>query len=444
MQQLTGQSRALRVLGFEEKTYAYLCLVALLTGVLLRSMWNLLRPSLGAYGEALNVAIALSSGLGFSDAFRPGQGPTAHVLPLPPMIAAGVYRLLGAKTLSAEILLRTWSIGLSLCSYIIFNHLFRRLSVPAAARLAAVVWLCLLPIFITQEAVDFRVWDGGLAVVLAATCLLAATSNDARQCRPSAMIILPTALAFLMFVHPVLGAGTFVGIAVQAWRWPKRQQLKLACSLAILLVALFGPWAGRNYMAFNELVFLRSNGGLELAIGMNPYMVETSDAHASFERRMAQVHPYLNDRAFQFVQDKGEVAYADQMGLQTFDWIHDHPGQASKLVLRHLRSTFFPEPWIFTLVGNSTGAPLRAFIASCVGAIGLLGLGVALWQRKTAWIPVAAGILLPTLALTPFQTVPRYTYIFYAMLTFSAAYFLTQAWDFIRSTELVCRMAKPR
>src|SRR5476651_1525958 len=78
----------------------------LLVGIAERSLWNLIRPGIGAPKyEAFNVAAALANGFGFADTFRAGQGPTAHLLPISPAIAGSLYAVFGIQAWPAEFLL---------------------------------------------------------------------------------------------------------------------------------------------------------------------------------------------------------------------------------------------------------------------------------------------------------------------------------------------------
>ncbi len=175
----------------------------LVLGVGERVAWNLIRPGVGASGEAFNVAAALAGGRGFADAYQVGQGATAHLLPISPGIAGGIYAVFGVRSMGAEILLACWSIGLAVGAYLLLFRAFGRLGLPRVARLGALALLCLAPTYVPQEAVDFRIWEGGLSVLLTALFLDRLVAIET----PSAKAIAGMALlnALLFFVNPICG-----------------------------------------------------------------------------------------------------------------------------------------------------------------------------------------------------------------------------------------------
>ena len=110
----------------------------LLIGTGERALFNLLRPIPGGAGEAFNVAAALANGFGFADAYRVGQGPTAHLLPTTPAIAGAVYAIFGLEAWLAEFLLACWSIGLAMGTYLLLFSAFDRLGSSRWARLIGI------------------------------------------------------------------------------------------------------------------------------------------------------------------------------------------------------------------------------------------------------------------------------------------------------------------
>ncbi|MBL7598961.1 hypothetical protein INQ10_23275, partial [Escherichia coli] len=105
-------------------------------------------------------------------------------------------------------------IGLALGSYLLLDRAFARLGVGVGPRLLALAFLCLAPTYIAQEAVDFRVWEGGLAAFLSALMLdqaLAADREDAP--RRHVHVVIATA-PLLFFVNPLMGAAAFLSLAL--------------------------------------------------------------------------------------------------------------------------------------------------------------------------------------------------------------------------------------
>lgn len=397
-------------------------LALVVAGAVERVAWNAVRTTWSAGGEAFLVANAVSEGRGFAAAYGNHYGATAHLLPISPGIGGAVYALLGYTPL-AEVVLATWSIGLALGSYLLLNRAFARLGVPAGPRLLAVAFLCLAPTYIAQEAVDFRLWEGGFAAFLSALMLdqvLAADRADApRRHLYAIMAVAP----LLFFVNPLLGVAAFL-LLVLLWagRVPWRVfALRMAIPIA-LLAMLIVPWAIRNQQVLGAPVLLRSNAGLELALAHYPGVPTRGDRYDAFMARLRAIHPLQNREAYaRMMLQGGEVAYSRALGKDAMATIEADPRQASAVMLAHVGDMVAPGAWIFRIWGSESFAPIQAALASLVGILGLAGLFVGLAAGGPRWLFVAIPVLVPILAVAPFQPVMRYTYLIYAPLVFCAA-----------------------
>lgn len=398
-------------------------------GAVERTAWNLLRPDFGAAGEAMNVALAVASGRGFADAYRAGQGPTAHLLPVSPGIAGAVYYLFGRETTLAELALSAWSIGLALGTYALLYRAFGYLRVPRTVRLAGLACGCLAPTYVSQEAVDFRVWEGGLAIFLTALFLerLLAARNlpvaDAREGEYRRGALLGVCAATLLFVNPLLGVACLGCLAAFALRYFSIRQTAVTAGSVLLIAAItIAPWAVRNATTLHAPVLLRSNAGLELALTNYPGSLKQSDEQGEFLRRLTEIHPTMSPEAFQAMQRQGEVAYFDTLGRAAMRWIVEHPLDAAQLWLHHAREMVVPSAWKFDVGGTSRTGWLKAILAQLVGIGGLAGMAVVFSLRpgRGAIYP-AMVVALTVLAVSPFQPVVRYTYLIYPIMVFFAA-----------------------
>jgi len=145
-----------------------------------------------------------------------------------------------------------------------------------------------------------------------------------------------------------------------------------------------------------------------------------------FKDRLMTIHPALNGAAFARMQSLGgELAYSRALGDEAYSWIAEHPIESLMLTARHLRQIFIPEPWQFTTFGTGKMAGMRALFAGTAGVLGFAGLFIALILRPAHWTYPALLIVVPAFALATFQPVPRYTYLFYPLLTFCAAHLLS-------------------
>lgn len=395
-------------------------------GVVERIVWTLLQPAHGAAGEAMNVAVSFGNGRGFAGAYGVGHGATAHLLPPGPALGGLVYSMLAPRSVAAEAILATWSIGLAIATYLLLFHAFAYLRIARGVRLACLALGLLAPAYLTVETVDFRVWEGGLATFMAALFFYRLLTTRARVgevtrgARRFPFGLLACA-SLLFFVHPPLGLSAFVCLAVfgvvhMPWR---ANVIGAATALALLAVAVV-PWTIRNEHALGAFVPLRSNAGLELALANNPAMANTVDPARTLEERLRAIHPTADPAARRAVIRIGEVAYARQRGDEAKAWIAAHPTDAARLWLRHVRQMLLPERWMSDPRGTSFGA-IRAWFVQAIGVMGLLGLVTLLLRRRGAGaIYLAIMVVLTTVLLAPFQPVTRYTYILYPSLCFLA------------------------
>lgn len=400
-----------------------LLVLILLCGAALRFAWAIIRPDSGASGEAAFVAEAIANGRGFADAYAKGQGPTAHLLPISPLIAGGVYALFGVRSALSEIILTLWSVGLVFAAFALLYRAFARLGMSIRARLGAILFLCLAPTYIAQESVDFRIWEGSLAIFLAALffdrAMALAMDEEAKRLH---LLLLGGIAALLFFVNPPLGLGAgLCGLVLAIRRLTFRQTLTICASGLLCLTVMVAPWAYRNYRAFHEFVPLRSNAGLELALANHPGALSGADQGKVFSDRLLAIHPAQSRATFDRMKAVGgEVAYARLLGQETTGWMKSHKLATARLALRHLRQIIWPDPWQFANRAKS----LRATVAGIAGVLGLLGLLVGLISDRRSWMYPATLLAVPALALSFFQPVSRYTYLFFPFFVFAGAYLI--------------------
>lgn len=405
-------------------------------GVLERIAWNIVRPGRGAGGEAMRVALAVGRGEGFADAYRVGQGPTAHLLPISPGIAGVVYRVLGGRSTPAETVLAAWSIGLAIFTYVLLFRAFERLGTPRSARMLGLGFACIAPTYIGQEAVEFRVWDGGLAACLAALLLslLTAALEERRQALerapPGSIRVIAAAVicALAFFVNPPLGVAMILCATVFALRELPMPQTAVATAVAAAaLAALVVPWMVRNERVLHAPIPLRSDAGLELAMANYPTALTSANRRLQFLDRLKTIHPSFSRDAYRRVRAQGELAYSRQVGARAAHWMRAHPAETAGLILLHIRQTLVPQAWEFDVFGRRLSPPLRAALADLASICGLIALALAVGSGRRGWAYLAIMIGAWVLVTSPFQPVPRYTYLIYPFLVFCGADLAAQA-----------------
>lgn len=397
-------------------------------GILERSLWNLIRTAQEEHSEALNVAVAFAHGRGFADAFKLGQGPTAHILPISPAIAGTVYAFFGVGSATAEFLLACWSIGLAVGTYFLLFRAFEHLGSTRLARVLALAFGCMAPTYLAQEAVDFRIWEGGLAVFLCALFLERLLAAQAREQLSTGILAgISFIAALLFFVNPVLGIGAYLSAGVACLQRLHGVQILRTIAIATLILASFlTPWVIRNQVSLGAPVLLRSNAGLELSLANYAGALDPIDPQERFMTRLKAIHPFSSESNYQaLVKAGGEVAYSRQLGSATWHWIGANRWMTARIALLHLRQLFTPQAWQFKLSGSGLLAGLRAGLAGMTGLLGLVGISRALVLRQRHWAFPAVLVLAPALCFSLFQPVPRYTYLFYPILVFCAADLLT-------------------
>ena len=391
-------------------------------------------PHRVADGEIANVAIAFARTGTLADAFRPGQGPTAHVLPLPPIYAGLVYRWLGVRSDAAEAVLATGSILVVVAGFALLYHAFGQLGTPRPARLAALAIACLAPLNLAMETIDFRIWEGGFGVALAIGFLTALHAVERRGVPGTrAVLSLSVAAAAVLFVSPPLGLGAYAGaLLLLAGRLPRRRWLG-ATGIMIAALALFvAPWAIRNAAMLGEPILLRSDVGLELAIGNHAAAAAAAPADelAAFTARL-ETNPYASDAAYAaMVRAGGEAPYARARGNEALAWAAHDPAGFIGLSLRHLREFYFPPAWEWHRYSAATRASrLKQAAWWTASGLGLAGMTAALIVAPGRYRYAA---LLMTLTALPYmltQPILRYSYLVFGLSLFFAADFVARVWQ---------------
>lgn len=409
-------------------------LLLLIGGIVLRLLLIGLRSdgvtAFYAAGEPTRVALALVREGSFADAYYEGYGPTAHLLPVMPMIAAAVFWLFGAMTVPANLVLLGWALFQTFACYLLVRRLFARLGMDPVAVRWATAMLCLVPVLASQETIDFRFWEAAAAVALAAlNLLLLLRFDDKGTLSVRAMLGAAALAAFTFFVSPPTGLAIYLcwGLfTLTRWGWAKAFALTGICAAALAL--LLAPWVLRNQAAIGSPVLLRSNFGLELALGNHDAAVSGLNPAGVYADRLIAIHPYHSKPARKTLRALGgEVAYSQMLGAQTRAWIAAHPVDFARLTLRHLGQFFFPRPWQINFIGWQELPTPRAAFLSLVSLLGLIGLAAGIAQRRRGYWLIGVYVAVVALPYSVVQPVLRYTYLVYPFLAFLAVEALVRA-----------------
>jgi hypothetical protein len=406
-----------------------------LAGLAIRLLWQSeVYGSLtlfAGWGEASNVALALSQGRGFADAFYPGYGPTAHLLPLNPLAASFWLWTFGPQSAGANLGLILLSLGQVGLGYWLLMRLFQRLGLELFAVRWSIILLCVFPFFVQTEVIAFRYWEGATALCLMCVNMLRLIELDERpEIRSRDLVIIASLSAITIFVSIPVGFGVAMCWGFFALRRLTLKQLaQLTLAGALALGVLVGPWTIRNELALGHPVLLRSNAGLELALANHPAAVSGENPEAVLAARAAEIHPFAGMAARDALRSAGgEVLYSQKLGAATRSWIISNPPDFATLSLRHLRQFYFPDSWQFAL-SEPDGRPLEGAIwVSLVNLAGLLALLVGLVQRRKGYAMLATCLLCITLIYICTQPTLRYTYLVYGPLLFLAVDGIVRSW----------------
>jgi hypothetical protein len=311
---------------------------------------------------------------GYSNPYVLPTGPTAHPIPIYTGILAVIYWLFGATMTTEYVRCGLTAAALS-AMYAMLPWLASRLSIPTQAGfiggLAAAVIPFHMPGTLGEEIA---------AIVLA---LLMAGSLKRWQGSPSRSSSLKLGVAWGIAFHlsppllPVLLGFCAFELYQAGWRRAFRPVL---CLLAGVILAC-APWTYRNYRAFHEFVFIRSNFGLELRMGNHPGALASMDL---MYRNAPALHPRMQAAEAAKVRDQGEIAYMRNARREAILWIRHNPS-----AFLQLTASRFAHFWL-----GPFHEPLTLAGTALLSLLALLGLRSS-W--RTLAMPERAALLLPLL-----------------------------------------------
>ena len=375
-------------------------------------------------GEAFNAAKAFAETGTIGDTYQPGQGPSAHLLPIPTLIAGSIYRLFGVGSAPAELILAALATMLVLVTFWALYRTFEELDVPRAVRLGALSFLCLVPLNVQIETMALRVWDNGYATALSSLVLLGIVRAHRAE-RPSRTMVVALGLvaALLFFINPQMGlAAVCCGILLTVRRLPAADWWKVGAASALALAALVIPWTIRNERSLGEPILLRSNAGLQVAVGFHEGLNGPGSDREIFLKRYTSVHPRMSVAAYRRMQQVGgEAAYSRILGAEARQWIKNNPGTAAVAAGKHVLQILFPPPWFWERFSDPGAASkLKAAFAGLVSIFAIVGMAWAIRRRRGFEYPLIM-FAVPALTFAMVQPTLRYRYLLFALIVNFAA-----------------------
>ena len=299
--------------------------------------------------ETGSIAASIAQGHGYSSPLIDPSGPTAWITPVYPYMLAGLFKLFGTFSLTADTAMRFLNVLFSaLTSYAVFV-LGRLLFDELSGILAAWLWAFL------PYAVFFPVawiWDTSLSALVLSVALWATYAIDSHsEQRPWCGFGVLWGFAALVnaAILSVL-PGCFLFAAYRA-RQRTTSWWKLAAWSALTFALTVSPWVIRNEIVFHGQVAFRSNFGLELWLGNNP---QVPDSWTWW------LHPSDNPEEHEKFLRMGEVPYMQEKQREAWTFIKSHPNDEARFLFHRFFETWTGNKETFADLWNSGVFLIRA------------------------------------------------------------------------------------
>jgi len=356
------------------------------------------------------VATSLAQSGQFADPYDLPTGPTAHLPPVSPGILALIWRLFGMG-LAAGYAGWLFKIATHSAMYAMLPWLAGRLGVGRQAGVLAGV-----------AGAFVVLWPGhGEALTAIAMGLLLITFVRRWTSATSSVggsLLLGLAAGVTFHVQPVLLLVVLGCMAFELWWSQDRRKWAHSAVVALGLVLACLPWGWRNYAAFHEVFFIRSNLGLELRMGNHEGAAAAMDVmDARQEHRHPRIHGGEEARK---VQELGETEYMRQAKREALGWVGAHPGEFLRLTLSRMIHFWF----------GPLHRPLEAMGISLLTILAILG---AIRTLPAMTVPQRAALLIPLATYPLIYYVVPYMYRYripmdWILLAFAGA----EVWHWIK------------
>jgi hypothetical protein len=324
-------------LHYGARTSAILAATVLAYALVVRVPFLCAAPVVGLTNEVESVAISLSEGRGWSDPYHLPTGPTAHVTPIYPACLAVLYRTFGTcETMAGFRAQGCFSLTLAMLTLLLLPVVAAKLRLPAAVGWSAALLCAWLPMHRADEVIG-RQDQVAFAPALLGLVWALADLRD-RSWSPGRALALGLPLGLGVLLAPNLLAVLLLHFALEFafGVGARRKVLRSAAVVLACVLAMTMPWIVRNYAVFGEFVPLRSNFGLELALGNRP-----GAAGNTYDPGFDDIHPWGNDAVRGHLAEIGEAAFMREKKEQALAWIAAHPAEFLRLTARRIYLFWF-------------------------------------------------------------------------------------------------------
>jgi len=268
----------------------------------LAAIWYLahVTPHMLSWGanEAGGIARWIVTNHTFSSPFHDANGPTAWLAPVYPAIVAGIFLVFGVQTPASALAVMCFNAVCSAATGVIVYAIGKEIHGERAGLCAGWMWaaspyIAILPYILWDTALSALLFSGALLLTmrlgssspLAHWIACGATWGFVALVNPALLTPLPI-LALLLFDR--------------GRRW------KQVAVMAVCTVLVIVPWTIRNYVAFHEIMPIRSNG-----------LAEVYFANCGFG-----THPLGPSMEY---QNLGEAAFTARAGHAAIECVRSHP-----------------------------------------------------------------------------------------------------------------------
>jgi 4-amino-4-deoxy-L-arabinose transferase-like glycosyltransferase len=256
--------------------------------------------------------------------------------------------------------------SLAFCQLFLFL-LASRMASKAVGALAVLLSL-FYPVFLYTATVLFPQTMGAALLLMALWLLL-----DKKELKASKLFLAGIVWAFLVLAIPTF---FILGAFLALWLlWRRKDFRRRLLLFAAPVVILLSGWSLRNDYAMHSVVFVATNGGINLLLGNSEHITATSGSSANVAKYTEVGH--------QLSEEGADKYYADSAKL----WIRNHPKQFVVLYVDKLAHYF----WYF----DKTTAEDRS-----------IALADPAWRRVLMFFTYEPLLLLFFLRLALFRKFP--------------------------------------
>jgi 4-amino-4-deoxy-L-arabinose transferase-like glycosyltransferase len=315
----------------------------------LRALWG--------KSEYAAIATSLLAGHGFGGAYEGTHGPTAWFAPGYPLFLATLFRWFGFESPASTWIVVLLNVAFASFTTLVIYALGKRLFSESVGTMAGWIWavwpyLAVFPLVTTEPSI------AALLLTLGAWLWLVVDGSEKRW----HWVALGVFWAATCLINP-----SFMSIGLTYWLCLLGRQggavadrARLLAFSVIAFTLTVSPWLVRNYIAFGQFVFIRSDLPAEIYYANHEGLGDAVADYSSFP--MANPSEYLR---------LGEMGYMRVKRAQVVNYIRHFPGEFLRRTLRRVW-LFWTMPWEGTF-GLWLPVSLGAWVG-CVLAVRRLGI----------------------------------------------------------------------